>query len=82
MIAAFLEFAAQRELETAIGPEQSLSAVSIEIDYQKSSAPEDMTATVEIKRLARRVAFVEAVGRQAGRDAPVARAQICFRILD
>lgn len=77
-IAAFLEFSAQCALRAHIGDDTAMETVNTDIDYLRSSRPEDMKARVTLVRVGRRVAFLEATGWQKDERAPVAKAR--FRI--
>jgi uncharacterized protein (TIGR00369 family) len=78
VIAAFLELAMQTELKaTGAGVAET---VNLSIDYMSSSRAEDMTATVKILRVGRRLAFLEAEGRQAGGTRLVALARACLKL--
>jgi uncharacterized protein (TIGR00369 family) len=78
VIAAFLELAMQTELKaTGAAPAET---VNVAIDYMSSSRAEDMTATARIIRVGRRLAFLEAEGRQAGGTRLVALARACLKL--
>jgi uncharacterized protein (TIGR00369 family) len=78
VIAAFLELAMQTELRaTGAAPAET---VNVAIDFMSSSRAEDMTATVRIIRTGRRLAFLEAEGRQAEGTRLVAIARACLKI--
>ncbi len=78
VIAAFLELAMQAELEAnGRTPE---ATVNVTIDYVASSRPEDMTARVKVIRIGRRLAFLEAEGRQADGSRLVAVARACLKL--
>ncbi|MEL7487417.1 MAG: PaaI family thioesterase [Pseudomonadota bacterium] len=80
VIAAFLELSAQLEVEMLIEPGQRAKVISTQIDYLASSVAADMEAAVSVKKLGRRIAFLDATGWQSDRLTPVAQAQLCFRI--
>lgn len=77
VIAAFLEFAMQTDMRARTGGVPV--TVNIAIDYVSSSRPEDMTATVRIIREGRRLAFLEAEGRQENGARLVAVARAAMR---
>lgn len=78
VIAAFLELAMQTELKaTGAAPAET---VNVAIDYMTSSRAEDMTARVKVIRIGRRLAFLEAEGRQGDGTRLVALARACFKI--
>jgi uncharacterized protein (TIGR00369 family) len=78
VIAAFLELAMQTELKSSgAGPSET---VNLAIDYMSSSRAEDMTASVRIIRAGRRLAFLEAEGRQAEGTRLVALARACLKL--
>jgi uncharacterized protein (TIGR00369 family) len=78
VIAAFLELAMQTELRaTGAAPAET---INVAIDFMSSSRAEDMTATVRIVRSGRRLAFLEAEGRQAEGTRLVALARACLKI--
>ena len=78
VIAAFLELAMQTELKSC-GPSLA-GTVNVAIDYVSSSRAEDMTARVRILRMGRRLAFLEAEGRQADGTRLVAIARACLKL--
>ncbi|MFN3959899.1 MAG: PaaI family thioesterase [Parvularculaceae bacterium] len=78
VIAAFLELAMQTELRAAgLEPE---ATVNVTVDYLASSRPEDMTAQVRVIRIGRRLAFLEAEGRQSDGSRLVAVARACLKL--
>lgn len=78
VIAAFLELAMQTELR-ALGRDLE-ATVNMAVDYVASSRAEDMTAKVRVVRIGRRLAFLEAEGRQADGDRLVAVARACLKL--
>ncbi len=78
VIAAFLELAMQTELR-ALGSAPA-QTVNVAIDYLSSSRAEDMTARVKVVRIGRRLAFLEAEGRQSDGSRVVAVARACFKL--
>jgi len=78
VIAAFLELA----METALRAEGRVpeATVNVTIDYLASSRPEDMTAQVRAIRIGRRLAFLEAEGRQSDGSRLVAVARACLKL--
>lgn len=78
VIASFLELAMQAELSARTGA--PVSTVNVAIDYLASSRPEDMTASVRIIKLGRRIAFLEASGRQSNGARLVAIAHCCLKL--
>lgn len=78
VIAAFLELAMQADLAARTGGK--VAAANVSIDYLSSSRPEDMTARVRLLREGRRLAFMEAEGRQADDTRLVAVARACFTL--
>ncbi len=79
VIAAFLELSMQTELRALQGP-QAGATITVAIDYLQSSRAEDMTARVKASRIGRRLAFLEAEGRQADGTRLVAIIRACFRL--
>lgn len=78
VIAAFLELAMQAELAaTGAAPAET---INVAIDYMSSSRAEDMTARVKVIRMGRRLAFLEAEGRQADGTRLVALARACLKL--
>lgn len=77
VIATFLELAMQSEL-LAMG--SAAETVNVAVDYLSSSRAEDMTATVRIARIGRRLAFLEAEGRQSDGTRLVALARACLKL--
>ncbi len=78
VIASFLELAMQAELAGETGG--PASTISLSIDYLSSSRPEGMTAHVRRLKAGRRIAFLEAEGRQADGTRLVAVARGCFKL--
>ncbi len=78
VIAAFLELAMQAELRARGGAPEA--TVNVTIDYVASSRAEDMTARVKVIRIGRRLAFLEAEGRQADGARLVAIARACLKL--
>ena len=78
VIAAFLELAMQIELSALEKP--AAATVNVSVDYLSSSRAEDMTATVRLIRTGRRIAFLEAEGRQAEGTRLVALARACLKL--
>ncbi len=79
VIAAFLELSMQTELRASHGP-QAGATINVSIDYLVSSRAEDMTARVKVVRAGRRLAFLEAEGRQTDGARLVAIARACLRL--
>ncbi len=79
VIAAFLELAMQSELR-AMGRDPD-ATVNVAVDYVASSRAEDMTAQVRVVRIGRRLAFLEAEGRQADGARLVAVARACLKLV-
>lgn len=78
VIAAFLELAMQADLRAnGRTPE---ATVNVTIDYVASARAEDMTARVKLIRIGRRLAFLEAEGRQADGSRLVAVARACLKL--
>lgn len=78
VVAAFLELAMQAELKASGAA--LVETVNVAIDYLASSRAEDMTASVRVLRTGRRLAFLEAEGRQAGGTRLVALARACLKL--
>lgn len=78
VIAAFLELAMQTELR--LNGQTPEATVNVTIDYIASSRAEDMTARIRIVRAGRRLAFLEAEGRQADGARLVAIARTCLKL--
>lgn len=78
VIAAFLELAMQTELKAS--GRTPADTVNVAIDYMSSSRAEDMTASVRLIRAGRRLAFLEAEGRQADGTRLVALARACLKL--
>ena len=76
-IASLLEFSAVATLSSHVAHDVTIRVVNLNVDYLRSSSAKDMSVHIDIKRLGRRVAFLEGVGWQEDRDKPVATAQIC-----
>ncbi len=81
-IAAFLEFSAQATLYARLGGERDITTINSDTDYLRSAKAQDMKARVNILRLGRRLAFIEAKGWQKDETAPVAVARFRFRLGD
>lgn len=78
VIAAFLELAMQTELKASGAP--PAQTVNVAIDYMSSSRAEDMIARVKVIRVGRRLAFLEAEGRQSNGTRLVAVARACLKL--
>ena len=78
VIGAFLEFSMQAFLvsETGLRP----TTVNLSVDYVASSRAEPMTARVAVSKIGRRLAFLEAVGRQQDGARLVSVARGCFTL--
>ena len=79
VIASFLEVAAQCALIEAAGKSGPVDTVNVDIDYVRSSRPQDMLGRARVTRLGRRIAFIEATGWQEAADRPVAIARFRMR---
>lgn len=79
VIAAFLELAMQTDLRAGHGS-QAGATINVSIDYLVSSRAEDMTARVKLVRAGRRLAFLEAEGRQSDGARLVAIARACLKL--
>lgn len=80
VIGAFLEVAAQYELERLVKSDCSISLINLDIDYLATSSAADMFAMATAKRIGRRIAFVEAIGWQTDESAPIAVGRFRFKI--
>lgn len=78
VVEAFLEVSAQCALAEASNANAVPQIVNADIDYLRSSRAEGMSARVQVTRLGRRIAFVEARAWQHDEKTPVAIAR--FRI--
>ncbi|MDZ7628647.1 MAG: PaaI family thioesterase [Parvularculaceae bacterium] len=78
VIAAFLELAMQSEIRAAGA--RPAATVNTSIDFLSSSRAEDMTARVKILRQGRRLAFLDAEGRQSDGTRLVAVARACLKL--
>ncbi len=81
-IAAFLEFSAQATLYARLGGDCEITTINSDTDYLKSAKAQDMKARVNVLRLGRRLAFMEAKGWQKDETTPVAVARFRFRLGD
>jgi len=79
-IAAFLEFSAESALHAHLNGTHSLGCINADIDYLTSARAMDMTARVNLLRVGRRIAFVEAVGWQSDEGSPMATGRFRFRL--
>ena len=81
VISSFLEACAQLDIIARVEKDVQVQPVSIHTSYFTSSRPQDMLAKVTIRRLGRRLAFLECDGWQRDQATPVARAAIGLRII-
>lgn len=82
VISAFLQYASTLEVMSRTPESISCRSISVHTSYLRGSRDEDFLAAVEIQRVGRRIAFVEARGWQADRDKTIASAQIALRLFE
>ena len=79
VISAFLESCAT--LEVATRSDLEVRTISTHINFLRGAVDRDMLARVQVARVGRRIAFLEATGWQTSEDEPVARTAVALRVL-
>ena len=82
VISAFLQHAATLEVLSRVGTDVKARSISIHTSYLRGARDQDFTAAVNIERIGRRVAFVEARGWQGSDAEAVASAAIALRMFE
>jgi uncharacterized protein (TIGR00369 family) len=82
VISAFLQYAATLEVLSRTPEPTRARTISVHTSYLRGSRDLDLEVAVEVQRVGRRIAFVEARGWQGDRDRAVASAQIALRMLE
>ena len=80
VVASLLETAATLEVAARTEPAVRVRTISCHVNYLRGAVDKDMTASVTVARLGRRIAFCEATGWQTTPDEPVARAAVALRV--
>ena len=81
VISSFLESCARLELLARLPDGTAVRTTSVHTSYLRSSRAEDMLADIQVHRIGRRFAFLEATGWQGEAGNVVARAAIGIRVL-
>lgn len=82
VISAFLEYAATLEVLSRAPESVRARSISVHTSYLRGARDQDMDVAVQVQRVGRRIAFVEARGWQGERDNAVASAQIALRMFE
>jgi acyl-coenzyme A thioesterase PaaI-like protein len=82
VISAFLQYAATVEVLSRAPEPIRCRTISVHTSYLRGSRDQDLLASVSVKRLGRRIAFVEARGWQDDEDNAVASAQVALRLFE
>ncbi|MEM1409815.1 MAG: PaaI family thioesterase [Pseudomonadota bacterium] len=82
VISAFMEYSARLEVLSRLENDIPMRSISVHTSYLRGSHARDFTTAISVKRMGRRIAFVEASGWQGEREELVATAQIAFRLLN
>ena len=82
VISAFLQHAATLEVLSRTQHSLRARSISTHTSYLRGSRDQDFTVAVQIQRIGRRIAFLEAQGWQGDRDATVASAAIALRLFE
>lgn len=80
VVAAFLQLSAEIDLAARLGLCEPLRSATFSIDFMAPTRAEDMAASVTPSRIARRVAFIEAVCWQGDPSRPAAAARAAIRL--
>jgi len=76
-IAGLLEFAAFTALARELGDERvAMKPITVTVDYMRPAGDHDTYASADVQRLGTRIANVEAIAWQKGRDEPIATARL------
>jgi len=81
VISSFLESCARLELIARLSASVRLRTTSVHTSYFRSSKAEDMLARINLQRVGRRFAFIEATGWQGEEGNVVARSAIGIRVM-
>lgn len=80
VISAFLQSAATWEVLARSEVDIRARPISVHTSYHRGSRDQDLAVAVDVQRVGRRIAFVEARGWQGERDKTIASAQIALRL--
>lgn len=80
VISAFLQSAATWEVLSRSETPMRARPISVHTSYHRGARDQDFTVAVDVQRVGRRIAFVEARGWQGDREKTVASAQIALRL--
>ena len=82
VISAFLEYAATLEVLSRLSGDVTCRSISVHTSYLRGSRDQDLLVSVDVQRIGRRIAFVEARGWQDDRERTVGSAQIALRLFE
>ncbi|NNU16387.1 PaaI family thioesterase [Parvularcula sp. ZS-1/3] len=82
VISAFLQYASTLEVLSRAPTPVQARTISVHTSYLRGSRDQDLLVSVDVQRVGRRIAFVEARGWQDDRDRAVASAQIALRMFE
>jgi len=83
VIAMFMEYAAEQELQLSLGEqvEVEVEAITINVDYLRPTTPNGLSAAVTLTKLGRRLAIIDITAWQNNETKPVAKATCSFAIM-
>ena len=82
VISTLLETAGTLEVVTRRTKPLRVRTISVHVNYLRGARDQDMLARVQVARMGRRIAFLEATGWQTTEEEPVARAAIALRVFE
>lgn len=80
VISAFLEYCATQEVLSRLDQEVACRSISVHTSYLRGSRDQDFFVAVDVQRIGRRIAFVEAKGWQDDPEKTIGSAQIALRL--
>jgi len=81
VIAMFMEYAAEKELQASLGDLVEVEAITINVDYLRPTKPDSLSAAATITKLGRRLAIVDIVTWQNDEAKTIAKATCSFAII-
>lgn len=81
VIAVFMEYAAEQELQSSLGEQAKVEAITINVDYLRPTTPNGLNATATIIKSGRRLAIINVTAWQNNDAKPVANATCSFTIM-
>ena len=81
VIAMFMEYAAEKELQSSLGEQVEVEAITINADYLRPTTPNGLSAAATITKLGRRLAIIDITAWQNNVTKPVAKATCSFAIM-